>query len=73
MYRPKNWGRRVGGIIKNREPVFASDRLRENRFMVEAGADAMLEALESQEHQDWLATPEGESCSGRWIFIPDEK
>ena len=38
-----------------------------------AGADAMLEYLFSQEHQDWLATPEGELCKGKWVFIPVEQ
>jgi len=39
---------------------------------VERGADAILEYLSSQKHQDWLATPTGMSCSGKWVFIPDD-
>lgn len=38
----------------------------------EAGADAMLEGLLSQKHQDWLATCEGEALAGRWVFIPTD-
>ena len=37
----------------------------------EAGADAIVTYLLSQKHQDWLATEEGESASGTWVFIPD--
>ena len=39
----------------------------------EAGADAMLEGLKSQAHQDFLALHEGETCKGRWVFIPEEE
>jgi len=39
----------------------------------EAGADAMLEALKGQGHQNWLASIEGENCQGKWVFIPDEE
>ncbi len=38
----------------------------------EAGADAMLSSLMSQEHADWLSTEEGQSSKGEWYYIPDQ-
>ena len=38
----------------------------------EIGADAMLVYLKSQEHEDWLATEEGQNSKGAWYYIPDE-
>ena len=52
----------IGETFENEEKEFQ---------IYEASADAMLEYLSSQKHQDWLATPEGMSCSGKWVFIPD--
>jgi len=72
MYRPEGWqnphpykvtiehDERLEGFVQGRHEIF------------EAGADAMLVGLTSQEHQDWLATPEGESRKGKWVFIPDD-
>ena len=68
MWRPKNW--------KNINPeygeVTTNDYLYAISVSFEAGADAMLEYLLSQKHDDWLGTEEGESYSGRWRFIPKE-
>ena len=69
MYRPKKWkGYHCEELCIecDTNPVDCNKHF-------EAGADAMLEYLFSQEHQDWLATLEGETCRGRWVFIPDEQ
>ena len=69
MWRPEGW--------KNPFPIEAENNPDSayaiGRRSFEAGADAMLERLKSQAHQDWLATPAGESAKGKWVFIPDEE
>ena len=58
-YRPKGW-----------ENPYKKWGVPEDAY--EAGADAILDYLTSQEHQDWLADTDGRSCAGRWIFLPEE-
>ncbi len=63
MWRPEGW----------ENPHSEEYDAQPHRAVVfERGADAILEGLRSQSHQDWLATPEGESCKGRWVFLPEE-
>lgn len=77
MYRPKGW------IMK--QPVaqaledISKDEVGMARVLTpfeislfELGADAILDYLTSQEHQDWLDGTDGKSCAGRWVFIPEE-
>lgn len=68
-WRPDNWPKirlkAMNDLVARKHPQFDDD-------YVEAGAGAILECLSSQKHQDWLATPEGESCSGKWVFIPSD-
>jgi len=63
-YRPDDWN----NPHPDRNSIFWAG----DYEVYELGADAILEYLSSQKHQDWLATPEGESCSGKWVFIPDD-
>ncbi len=72
MYRPEGW--------ENPHPAIASG-LPTNDWCYsqydladayEAGVNAILTYLLSQEHQDWLATAEGEQAKGQWVFIPEE-
>ena len=70
-WRPPNWGDIKAK--KYREGLNLFYPANANMELIyEAGAEAMLKYLSSQKHQDWLATPEGESCSGKWVFIPDD-
>ena len=68
MYRPGEWDAEKGAHIALRDNnTWFED---EHTACYEAGADAIVRHLLSQEHQDWLDT-EGMSCRGRWVFIPE--
>ncbi|KKN57555.1 hypothetical protein LCGC14_0561010 [marine sediment metagenome] len=71
MYRPKDFN---ASVIRKRVQMLAANQWSADYevALVEAGADALLHHLFSQEHQDWLATEEGKACKGRWVFIPND-
>lgn len=76
MWRPDNWEYQHAtkcDIDKNPEKTWDVAHSYGWRDGYEVGADAMLQHLFSQEHQNWLATPEGEASDGRWTFIPEDK
>lgn len=71
MYRPEGWENPYKAENENTE--FYGDFGLLRRDLFEAGADAMLKALRGQDHDDWLATEQGESRDGIWRFIPNDE
>lgn len=63
MWRPKD-----GKTVHTMCPDCGS----ECATIYEAGWDACITHLKSQEHADWSATEEGQSSKGEWYFIPEE-
>jgi len=65
MWRPKDWAETTQSAVTDK--MLNSANYIENVF--EAGADAMLEALKSQDNKGIADN----SYTGWWVFIPERE
>ena len=75
MWRPEGWEKVIEKLEEDYFEGTGGNNAENSGFSMglQAGADAMLTHLLSQEHEDWLATAEGQEAKGQWVYIPEEK